>query len=42
VLVEAEDKRWTRVKVAESAVRAIETGMAMRNIPVPSTATRLD
>ena len=42
VLVEAEDKRWTRVKVTESVVRAIETGMAMRHIPVPSTATRLD
>jgi polyphosphate kinase 2 (PPK2 family) len=35
VLVEAEDKRWARVKVAESVVRAIETGMAARNIPVP-------
>jgi polyphosphate kinase 2 (PPK2 family) len=35
VLVEAEDKRWARVKVAESVVRAIETGMAVRNIPVP-------
>jgi len=41
VLVEAEDKRWTRVKVVESVVRAIEMGMAMRNIPVPSV-TRLD
>ena len=35
VLVEAEDKRWARVKVAESVVRAIQTGMAMRNITVP-------
>jgi polyphosphate kinase 2 (PPK2 family) len=35
VLVEAEDKRWTRVKVVESVVRAIEAGMAARNIPVP-------
>jgi AMP-polyphosphate phosphotransferase len=35
VLVEAEDKRWTRVKVVESVVGAIEAGMAARNIPVP-------
>jgi AMP-polyphosphate phosphotransferase len=35
VLVEAEDKRWARVKVAESVVSAIEAGMAARNIPVP-------
>ena len=35
VLVEAEDKRWARVKVTESVVRAIEVGMAARNIPVP-------
>jgi len=35
VLVEAEDKRWARVKVTESVVRAIEAGMAARNIPVP-------
>jgi hypothetical protein len=38
VLVEAEDKRWARVKVAESVVRAIETGMAMRNMPAPPGA----
>jgi polyphosphate kinase 2 (PPK2 family) len=38
VLVEAEDKRWARVKVAESVVRAIEAGMAARNIPVPPDA----
>jgi AMP-polyphosphate phosphotransferase len=36
VLVEAEDKRWARVKVAESVVRAIEAGMAARNLAVPS------
>ncbi len=36
VLVEAEDKRWARVKVAESVVAAIEAGMAARNIPVPA------
>src|SRR5579862_9264999 len=36
VLVEAEDKRWARVKVAESVVAAIEAGMAERNIPVPA------
>jgi len=35
VLVEAEDKRWARVKVVESVVAAIEGGMAARNIPVP-------
>ncbi|MBV9205465.1 MAG: UDP-galactose-lipid carrier transferase [Actinobacteria bacterium] len=38
VLVEAEDKRWARVKVAESVVRAIEAGMAARNLPVPPAA----
>jgi polyphosphate kinase 2 (PPK2 family) len=36
VLVEAEDKRWARVKVAESVVEAIEAGMTARNLPVPS------
>jgi hypothetical protein len=36
VLVEAEDKRWARVKVAESVVTAIEAGMAVRDLPVPS------
>ena len=35
VLVEAEDKRWARVKVVESVVAAIESGMAARHIPVP-------
>ena len=35
VLVEAEDKRWARVKVVESVVVAIEAGMAARNLPVP-------
>ncbi len=35
ILVEAEDKRWARVKVAESVVGAIEAGMAARNLPVP-------
>ena len=35
VLVEAEDKRWARVKVVESVVAAIEAGMAARNIAVP-------
>jgi polyphosphate kinase 2 (PPK2 family) len=35
VLVEAEDKRWARVKVVESVVAAIESGMAARNIPIP-------
>ena len=37
VLVEAEDKRWARVKVAESVVEAIEAGMTARNLPVPPT-----
>ena len=35
VLIEADDKRWTRVKVVESVVAAIESGMAARNIPIP-------
>ena len=35
VLVEAEDKRWARVKVVESVVVAIEAGLAARNLPVP-------
>jgi polyphosphate kinase 2 (PPK2 family) len=35
VLIEAEDKRWARVKVVESVVAAIEAGMAARNIPIP-------
>ncbi len=35
VLVEAEDKRWARVKVVESVVDAIEAGLAARKIPVP-------
>ena len=42
VLVEAEDKRWARVRVAESVVAAIEAGMAARNLrvpPAPAVAT---
>jgi polyphosphate kinase 2 (PPK2 family) len=35
VLIEAEDKRWARVKVVESVVAAIESGMAARNISIP-------
>jgi hypothetical protein len=35
VLVEAEDKRWARVRVVEAVVAAIEHGMARRNLPVP-------
>ncbi len=35
VLVEAEDKRWARVKVAESVVAAIEAGMAAQKLVVP-------
>ena len=38
VLVEAEDKRWARVKVVESVVGAIEAGLAARNLPVPSAS----
>jgi polyphosphate kinase 2 (PPK2 family) len=34
-LVEAEDKRYARVKVVESVVAAIEAGLAARKIPVP-------
>jgi len=34
VLVEANDKRWARVKVVESVVEAIEVGMAKRNLMV--------
>ena len=39
VLIEAEDKRWARVKVVESVVAAIESGMAARNIPIPPPPT---
>jgi hypothetical protein len=42
VLVEAEDKRWARVKVAESVVSAIEAGMAARGFPVPTAPTAAD
>jgi AMP-polyphosphate phosphotransferase len=35
VLVEAEDKRWARVKVVESVVKAIEAGLTARDIPIP-------
>jgi len=35
VLVEAEDKRWARVKVVESVVWAFEAGLAAQNLPVP-------
>jgi polyphosphate kinase 2 (PPK2 family) len=38
VLVEAEDKRWARVKVAESVVGAIEAGLTARKLPVPPPA----
>ena len=39
VLVEAEDKRWARVKVAETVVAAIEAGLTARNLPVPPAPT---
>jgi polyphosphate kinase 2 (PPK2 family) len=35
ILIEAEDKRWARVRVAESVVRAIEAGLTARDLPVP-------
>jgi len=38
ILVEAEDKRWARVKVAESVVVAIEAGLTARKLPVPPAA----
>jgi polyphosphate kinase 2 (PPK2 family) len=38
VLIEAEDKRWARVKVAESVVEAIEAGLIARDLPVPPAA----
>ena len=34
VLVEAESKRWTRVKVVEETVRAIERAMEQRDVPL--------
>lgn len=34
-LVEADDKRWARVKVVETVVAAIEEGMATRGFAVP-------
>jgi AMP-polyphosphate phosphotransferase len=40
VLVEAEDKRWARVKVVESVVAAIEAGLTARNLPVPARLTQ--
>jgi AMP-polyphosphate phosphotransferase len=39
VLVEAEDKRYARVKVVESVVAAIESGTAARGFPVPPPET---
>lgn len=37
-LIEAENKRWARVKVVESVVAAIERGMAEHRLPVPEPA----
>ena len=34
-LIEADNKRWARVKVVESVVAAIEKGLVDRGIPVP-------
>ena len=36
-LIEAEDKRWARVKVVEETCRAIEDGMAAHGFKVPPT-----
>jgi polyphosphate kinase 2 (PPK2 family) len=36
-LVEAENKRYARVKVVESVIDAIERGMAARGLPVPAS-----
>jgi len=35
VLVEAEDKRYARVKVIESVIAAIESGLTARGLPTP-------
>jgi polyphosphate kinase 2 (PPK2 family) len=40
VLVEAEDKRWARVKVVESVVTAIEAALAAGDPPVPPPPAR--
>ena len=40
ILVEADDKRWARVKVIDSVVEAMERGMAERGLTVPDQAVR--
>ena len=42
VTVEAEDKRWARVRVLESTVEHIERGLRARGLPVPATPEDLD
>jgi AMP-polyphosphate phosphotransferase len=37
VVVEAEDKRWARVRVLETTVEHIERGLADRGLAVPPT-----
>jgi polyphosphate kinase 2 (PPK2 family) len=42
VVVEAEDKRWARVRVLEATVEHIERGLADRGLPVPPTPGGLE
>ena len=42
VLVEAEDKRWARVKVVESVVAAIEARLAAPNLPASPVSPAAD
>ncbi len=37
VLVEGDSKRWARVKVAETVIAAIESGLRERGLPVPAS-----
>jgi polyphosphate kinase 2 (PPK2 family) len=40
VVVEAEDKRWARVRVLEATVEHIERGLVARGLPVPAASQR--
>ena len=42
VVVEAEDKRWARVRVLEATVEHIERGLTDRGLPVPPTPEGLE
>jgi polyphosphate kinase 2 (PPK2 family) len=42
VVVEAEDKRWARVRVLEATVEHIERGLLERGLPVPTTSVGLE